>query len=81
MKSPSIRAVVSYEPGSGFVFPEGEVPAPMPSLTGRRHHNLVGANHGTYSGVENRGIKIRDLVFDFIDSVRDARWSQVCDSD
>jgi hypothetical protein len=34
MKSPSVRAVVSYEPGSGFVFPEGEVPAPMPSLTG-----------------------------------------------
>jgi diketogulonate reductase-like aldo/keto reductase len=25
---------VSYEPGSGFVFPEGEVPKPMPSLTG-----------------------------------------------
>ncbi len=34
MKSPNVRAVVSYEPGSGFVFPEGEVPAPMPSLTG-----------------------------------------------
>jgi hypothetical protein len=34
MKSPDVRAVVSYEPGSGFVFPEGEVPAPMPSLTG-----------------------------------------------
>lgn len=34
MRSPSVRAVVSYEPGSGFVFPEGEVPAPMPSLTG-----------------------------------------------
>lgn len=34
MKSSRVRAVVSYEPGSGFVFPEGEVPAPMPSLTG-----------------------------------------------
>ncbi|WP_141620327.1 alpha/beta fold hydrolase [Myxococcus sp. AB036A] len=34
MKSSKVRAVVSYEPGSGFVFPEGEVPAPMPSLTG-----------------------------------------------
>jgi len=25
----AIRAIVSYEPGSGFVFPQGEVPAPM----------------------------------------------------
>lgn len=34
MQNPAIRAVVSFEPGSGFVFPEGEVPATMPSLTG-----------------------------------------------
>jgi len=34
MRSANVRAVVSYEPGSGFVFPEGEVPAPMSSLTG-----------------------------------------------
>ncbi len=34
MKSPNVRAVIAYEPGSGFVFPEGEVPPPMPSLTG-----------------------------------------------
>jgi hypothetical protein len=34
MRSSNVRAVVSYEPGSGFVFPEGEVPAAMPSLTG-----------------------------------------------
>ncbi len=34
MKNRNVRAVVSYEPGSGFVFPEGEVPAPMPSATG-----------------------------------------------
>jgi hypothetical protein len=33
-RSPSVRTVVSYEPGSGFVFPDGEVPAAMPSLTG-----------------------------------------------
>lgn len=33
-RSANVRAVASYEPGSGFVFPEGEVPAPMPSLTG-----------------------------------------------
>ncbi len=34
MKNPNVRAIVSYEPGSGFVFPVGEVPPPMPSLTG-----------------------------------------------
>lgn len=34
MKNPNVRAVVSYEPGSGFVFPDGEVPPAMPSLTG-----------------------------------------------
>ena len=34
IRSPHVRAVVAYEPGSGFVFPEGEVPAPMPSATG-----------------------------------------------
>jgi len=34
MKSPNIRAVVSYEPGSNFVFPEGEVPPPKPSSGG-----------------------------------------------
>jgi len=34
MKNRNIRAVVAYEPGSGFVFPEGEVPPPMPSSAG-----------------------------------------------
>jgi hypothetical protein len=34
MKSNNVRAIVSYEPGSGFVFPEGEVPEPMPSAGG-----------------------------------------------
>lgn len=29
MKSPKVRAIVAYEPGSGFTFPEGEVPAPI----------------------------------------------------
>lgn len=29
MKSPKVRAVVAYEPGSGFTFPEGEVPDPI----------------------------------------------------
>ena len=31
MKSPNVRAVVAYEPGSNFMFPEGEVPTPMKS--------------------------------------------------
>lgn len=34
MKNPHIRAIVSYEPGSGFVFPEGEVPPVMASSAG-----------------------------------------------
>jgi hypothetical protein len=34
MKNPNVRAVVAYEPGSGFIFPEGEVAAPMPSAAG-----------------------------------------------
>lgn len=34
LKSQNIRAVVSYEPGSGFIFPEGEVPDDMPSSAG-----------------------------------------------
>ena len=34
MKNQKIRAVVSYEPGSGFVFPEGELPPPMASSAG-----------------------------------------------
>jgi hypothetical protein len=33
-KSSNVRAIISYEPGSGFVFPEDEVPAPMPSAGG-----------------------------------------------
>lgn len=34
IKSPNVRAIVSYEPGSNFVFPNGEVPAPMSSSAG-----------------------------------------------
>lgn len=29
IKSSNVRAIVAYEPGSGFVFPEGEVPTPI----------------------------------------------------
>ncbi|MEN6427403.1 MAG: alpha/beta fold hydrolase [Phycisphaerales bacterium] len=34
IKSPNARAVVSYEPGSNFIFPDGEVPAPIESSAG-----------------------------------------------
>ncbi len=34
IKNRNVRAVVSYEPGSGFIFPNGEVPPPMPSAGG-----------------------------------------------
>jgi pimeloyl-ACP methyl ester carboxylesterase len=34
IRSRNVRAVVSYEPGSGFTFPEGELPPPMPSSAG-----------------------------------------------
>jgi hypothetical protein len=34
MKAPNVRAVVAYEPGSGFVFPQDELPAPMTSAGG-----------------------------------------------
>jgi len=34
MKNSNVRAIVSYEPGSGFPFPEGEVPAPIANSAG-----------------------------------------------
>jgi len=34
VKSRNVRAVIAYEPRSGFLFPQGEVPPPMPSGTG-----------------------------------------------
>lgn len=35
VKNRNIKAIVSYEPGSNFLFPEGEVPPPMPYAGGR----------------------------------------------
>lgn len=29
IRNPKVKAIVAYEPGSGFIFPEGEVPAPQ----------------------------------------------------
>ncbi len=34
IKNPNVKAIVAFEPGSGFVFPEGELPAAMPSAAG-----------------------------------------------
>lgn len=34
IKNPNVRAIVAFEPGSGFVFPQGEVPPVMPSAAG-----------------------------------------------
>lgn len=34
IKSANVKAIISFEPGSGFVFPEGELPAAMPSAAG-----------------------------------------------
>jgi hypothetical protein len=34
VKNQNVKAIVSYEPGSGFLFPEGEVPSPEQSSSG-----------------------------------------------
>ena len=34
IKNPNVRAVISYEPGSNFVFPRGEAPSAMESSAG-----------------------------------------------
>ncbi len=34
LKNANVKAIVSYEPGSGFLFPEGEVPSPIASSAG-----------------------------------------------
>ncbi|HSV83762.1 MAG TPA: alpha/beta fold hydrolase [Ramlibacter sp.] len=37
IRSPKVRAIVSYEPGSNFIFPQGEVPPPLPAATAPLH--------------------------------------------
>ncbi len=34
IKNTNVKGIVALEPGSGFIFPEGEVPADMPSAAG-----------------------------------------------
>ncbi|SCD19573.1 Helix-turn-helix domain [Proteiniphilum saccharofermentans] len=41
MDNPNVKAIASYEPGSGFVFPEGEVPDPIPGSSGALTANSV----------------------------------------
>jgi pimeloyl-ACP methyl ester carboxylesterase len=41
IRNKNIKAIVSYELGSGFLFPEGQVPAPKPSSGGTLQANSV----------------------------------------
>lgn len=41
IKNQNVKAIVSYEPGSGFVFPEGEVPQPIPIADGSLQASAV----------------------------------------
>jgi len=34
IRNPNVKAIVAFEPGSGFIFPAGELPAAMPSAAG-----------------------------------------------
>ncbi|MEG2045536.1 MAG: alpha/beta fold hydrolase [Comamonas sp.] len=34
IQNPHVKAIVAFEPGSGFIFPQGELPAAMPSAAG-----------------------------------------------
>ena len=34
IRNPNVKAIVAFEPGSGFIFPEGELPPAMPSAAG-----------------------------------------------
>ncbi|MDD4777626.1 MAG: alpha/beta fold hydrolase [Fermentimonas sp.] len=41
IRNDNVKAIVSYEPGSGFVFPEGEVPEPIASSSGPLSANSI----------------------------------------
>ena len=41
IENQNVKAIVSYEPGSGFLFPKGEVPEPKPSSGGTLEANGV----------------------------------------
>lgn len=41
IKNQNVKAIVSYEPGSGFLFPEGEAPKPIASSAGALEASTV----------------------------------------
>ncbi|MEF9387823.1 alpha/beta fold hydrolase [Ralstonia solanacearum species complex bacterium KE056] len=43
IKSSNVKAIVAFEPGSGFIFPEGELPPAMPSAAGTLAPEAVSA--------------------------------------
>jgi pimeloyl-ACP methyl ester carboxylesterase len=43
IQSPHVKAIVAFEPGSGFIFPEGELPPAMPSAAGTLTPEAVSA--------------------------------------
>jgi pimeloyl-ACP methyl ester carboxylesterase len=45
MKNSKVKAIVAFEPGSSFVFPEKELPAPMPSAFDTLKGEPVPMNH------------------------------------
>jgi len=44
IKNKNVKGIVSYEPGSGFLFPEGEVPSPIGSSAGALEASSVPMN-------------------------------------
>lgn len=44
IKSTKVQAIVAFEPGSGFIFPPGDVPAAMPSTAGTLTPEAVSAD-------------------------------------
>jgi pimeloyl-ACP methyl ester carboxylesterase len=45
IESPNVKAVVAFEPGSGFVIPTGEAPPEMPGAAGTLKPQEISARH------------------------------------
>ncbi|MGO4377010.1 alpha/beta hydrolase [Pseudoduganella sp. RAF53_2] len=43
VKTQNVKAIVAFEPGSGFIFPQGELPPAMPSAAGTLAPEVVSA--------------------------------------
>lgn len=74
IKNPDIHAVVAYEPGSGFIFPAGEVPEPLETTS------PFGALAGTEIALEDfqKLTKIPIVIYygDNIPAVPTAEWNK-----